>query len=135
MNRAERRRLQKLASKPGRLAERIARDLPKGKPIDTGSITLEGGPMDGWVVKPNADALQPDWWPRHLEELARDAFEKTRQVGMARGVPEHELPTWDGLTEAKRAEYVQIVRDQKGDGRYVQYQGSDGRPVVRWQPA
>lgn len=30
------------------------------------SVTLLGGPMDGWVVKPDAPALLPDWyrtWP------------------------------------------------------------------------
>jgi hypothetical protein len=30
------------------------------------SIVLEGGPMDGWVVKADAPALAPDWyttWP------------------------------------------------------------------------
>lgn len=26
------------------------------------SIVLRGGPMDGWVVKPDAPALQRDWW-------------------------------------------------------------------------
>lgn len=30
------------------------------------SVVLAGGPMDGWVVKPDAPALRPDWhrtWP------------------------------------------------------------------------
>lgn len=30
------------------------------------SVVLAGGPMDGWVVKPGAPALRPDWyrtWP------------------------------------------------------------------------
>jgi hypothetical protein len=30
------------------------------------SVALEGGPMDGYVVKPDAPALRPDWfrtWP------------------------------------------------------------------------
>lgn len=26
------------------------------------SVTLAGGPMDGWVVKPGAPALRDDWW-------------------------------------------------------------------------
>lgn len=130
MNRADRRRIQRLAQKPGRLAEHIARDLPKGKPIDTVSITLVGGPMDGWVVKPDAAALQADWRPKHLEALAREAFEKTRQVGRSRGVPEHELPTWDGIPDTKREQYIQMVREQHGDGHYDLV----GR-TARWQPA
>ena len=26
------------------------------------SVVLAGGPMDGWVVTPDAAALRPDWW-------------------------------------------------------------------------
>jgi len=26
------------------------------------SVVLRGGPMDGWIVKPEADALRPDWY-------------------------------------------------------------------------
>lgn len=36
------------------------------------SVTLQGGPMDGWVVTPTAPALEPTWYstlPAHL--LAR----------------------------------------------------------------
>ena len=130
MSRAERRRLEKLARKPGRLAAEIAGGIKRGKPIDTGAITLVGGPMNGWLVKPDAPALQPDWRAKHLEDLAHEAFEKTRAVGLRRGVPEDELPTWEGIDNAKRAEYVQMVRQVQGDGRYV----LEGPRLAKWAP-
>lgn len=35
------------------------------------SVTLAGGPMDGWVVKPDAPALRPDWFSTMPPHLAR----------------------------------------------------------------
>ncbi len=34
-------------------------------------VRLNGGPMDGWLVLPSADALQPDWyktWPPSIRD-------------------------------------------------------------------
>jgi hypothetical protein len=132
MNRADRRRLKRMAKHPERLAHAIASNLPRGAASTAETVKLVGGPMDGWLVKPDAPALQAGWWPEHLADLAREAFEQTRKVGLARGVPEHELPAWDGITDAKRAEYVQMARAQKGDGRYALTAGSR---EARWEPA
>ena len=47
-----------------RAAERLG---PTIAPVDTGAVRLVGGPMDGWVVEPDAPCLRPDWhetWPR-----------------------------------------------------------------------
>lgn len=34
------------------------------------SVTLTGGPMDGWTVKPDAAALQADWWRTWIPSIA-----------------------------------------------------------------
>lgn len=63
MNRADSRRLKRVAAKALKNAATgkpgISHPVPE-------SVTLAGGPMDGWIVKPDAPALQPDWclsWP------------------------------------------------------------------------
>lgn len=61
MNRADRRRLQRTARKAmkGIKTGQLEHPVPE-------SVTLLRGPMDGWVVKPDAPALRPDWyttWP------------------------------------------------------------------------
>lgn len=35
---------------------------PAPTPRIDGSVALRGGPMDGWVVTPDAPALRPDWY-------------------------------------------------------------------------
>lgn len=38
------------------------------------SVALAGGPMDGWVVKPNAPVLRADWhttWPASIAATNR----------------------------------------------------------------
>jgi hypothetical protein len=66
MNRADRRRLQRTAAKA--LATSMANGQPLQHPLPE-SVTLSGGPMNGWVVKPGAPALRPDWcltWPKSV---------------------------------------------------------------------
>lgn len=47
--------------------------VPRGTGMH--GVVLAGGPMDGWVVKPDAPALQPDWYktlpPRPQAFLSR----------------------------------------------------------------
>lgn len=52
MNRAQRRSLERNMRR--RADPALAASRPR-------SIVLRGGPMDGWVVKPKAPALHPDW--------------------------------------------------------------------------
>lgn len=35
------------------------------------SVVLAGGPMDGWVVKPTAKALDPGWHAEYSEAMRR----------------------------------------------------------------
>lgn len=116
-----------------RQAERLVSRMKRRAATDPNAVTLRGGPMDGWVVKPGADALQPDWRAQYLLEEARAAFEETRRRGMAQGVPLDELPTWEGITDAKRAEYVAMVARAKGAGRYVMV--SESPREARWESA
>ena len=56
MNRAQRRGVKREAH---RHLGNLAHPIP-------GSVALTGGPMHGWVVKPDAPALRPGWhatWP------------------------------------------------------------------------
>ena len=68
MNRADRRRLKRTAAKA---IKRATSMRPAGltHEVPTDSVRLEGGPMDGWIVKAEAPALRPDWclsWPPSL---------------------------------------------------------------------
>jgi hypothetical protein len=63
MNRADRRRLKRVANQALKTAMRVRPGVKHPAPD---SVTLVGGPMDGWIVKPDAPALRPDWcttWP------------------------------------------------------------------------
>lgn len=123
MGRAERRLLER----------KLRRQVGGVKTPD--SVTLRGGPMDGWTVKPDAPALQRDWRAKYIDELARTAHELTRREtakGGAFGLDD--LPTWEQLSEAGREHFRAIVRAEKGDGHYEL--GEPGRPrFARWIPA
>lgn len=54
MNRAQRRQLKATV-------QRMVKGGGLQHPVPD-SVVLHGGPMDGWVVKPEADALRPDWY-------------------------------------------------------------------------
>lgn len=124
VNRAQRRDLKRQVKK---MAGKVARRTP-GKDF----VTLKGGPMDGWIVKPDAPALEPDWREEYIRGKAKAAFEQTREFGLLSGAPVAELPPpWADLTDAKRAEYVNRVRAQVGGGRYV----AAGAGVAKWEPA
>jgi hypothetical protein len=55
VSRDDRRRLKRVAAKALRRAVRTGNGVKHQVP---GSVTLSGGPMDGWVVKPDAPARQ-----------------------------------------------------------------------------
>lgn len=60
MNRAARRSLERnLRKQTGKL----------NHPVPD-SVTLRGGPMDGWIVKPDAPALEPDWYTTWTPNIA-----------------------------------------------------------------
>ncbi len=63
MNRSDGRRLKRVANKALKHAIAAQPGLEHPAPA---SVTLVGGPMNGWIVKPDAPSLAPDWclsWP------------------------------------------------------------------------
>lgn len=116
-----------------REAERQVRRMKRTASSDPDAVTLRGGPMDGWVVKPDAPALQPSWREEYLLSVARRAFEQTRRIGAMQGADPATLPVWDRLTDADRARYVDMARQAHGGGRYVLAEGSRFREA-RWEP-
>lgn len=98
MGRAERRALE-------RRIRSTMRTRSLSHPVP-GSVELIGGPMAGWVVRPAAPALRPDWHAGLLE---------ARAAGLARddGLP------WDAIEEEMREQYLELVRKEEPPGRYV----------------
>lgn len=88
MSRADRRRLKRVASKA---VKRALDDKPGtlAHPAPA-SVALIGGPMDGWVVKPNAPVLQPTWclsWPASVATKHAPGQYLPDGPGRARWVP------------------------------------------------
>lgn len=85
MARADRRRVKRVAAKALRRAIRAGGDGVE-HPVPA-SVTLSGGPMNGWVVKPDAPALQRDWcltWPPTIAEKNKPGFYVADGPGRAR---------------------------------------------------
>jgi hypothetical protein len=98
MNRAQRRALKKqLQGQVGSLRHPVP-----------GSVVLRGGPMDGWIVKPGAPALEPDWRAKYLEAIAAGSYEAA-----------HRPRLWGDATAEDRAGYLDVARLAHGAGRYV----------------
>lgn len=63
LNRAQRRHLKRIVHDAVLKGKRLAAPVPD-------SVVLRGGPMNNWIVKPDAPALQPDWyqsWPESVK--------------------------------------------------------------------
>jgi hypothetical protein len=54
MNRAQRRSLKATVKRMVKSGPGLQHPVPD-------SVVLRGGPMDGWIVKPDAPALRADW--------------------------------------------------------------------------
>lgn len=112
MNRAQRRSLKRTVAKAIKGKPGLSHPVPD-------SVVLSGGPMDGWIVKPDAPALEPDWRAKWIEETARNAHERARaEMAAERNVPLSMLPAWEELIEERREEMRQVMRDLHGAGRY-----------------
>lgn len=108
MNRAERRRLKKHIAK----ASEKRTGLPPGYRAPT-TVTLQGGPMSGWVVTPDAPALQPDWHASLLEMKAANLYNMDRERAL-----NADLPKWPDVDAATRERYLATAREQYPPGRY-----------------
>jgi hypothetical protein len=126
MNRAQRRELQRQVAKIAKGTFRLKHPAPD-------SVTLKGGPMDGWVVAPNAPALDADWRDTWLAEQAHNEYD-TIAARRKRDQPGLELPTWDELTDAERNVFHQRVREVYGAGRYERKAGTVPAEA-RWIPS
>lgn len=60
------------------------------------SVSLRGGPMDGWVVKPGAPALRPDWYRTWPSRIAA-AFAPGRYAALAAGADGVTRAVWQAL--------------------------------------
>lgn len=70
------------------------------------SVLLVGGPMDGWIVAPDAPCLRPDWsetWPRRKPGIVARArgkrgaliIRETRRSGTGRYVVDGQRARWE----------------------------------------
>ena len=71
MNRADRRDLER----------RIRREASKAHGPVPEVVTLKGGPMDGYVVTPDAPALDPEWYRTWPPGVARVGWLGKRRPG------------------------------------------------------
>jgi hypothetical protein len=103
MNRADRRHLQRATAKAiEKATSRRPAGLTHAPP--TGNITLIGGPMNNWVVRPNAPALKPEWHAGLIEAIAAGLV----PPGM-----------WATMTEDQREPYREQARAKHPPGRYI----------------
>lgn len=101
MNRAQRRELER----------RIRRSAdPRRAASAPATVTLRGGPMDGWAVKPDAPALRPDWY---------DGFLEAKAAGLV-------WAPWESLTEEQRDRLRRDARQLVPPGRYELEPGGRG---------
>lgn len=127
LNRAARRHLKERVKS---MAGQLEHPIPD-------SVTLKGGPMDGWIVKPGAPALQPDWRRQYIVATAESAYEKMR-IDRAEAqaekptMPPDYLPAWGKLPAEDREAFIQRTADRLGDGRYELARG--GRQA-KWRKA
>lgn len=114
MNRTERRRLMqtvKRSLKPGSLKHPVP-----------DSVTLVGGPMNGWIVTPDAPALDADWRAKYIEiEAAKLYLEECAARGLT------EAPLWSGIPDELREPFRQAAKQIHGGGRYVRGAGREAR--------
>jgi len=95
MNRAQRRSLKRT------IARKLRPDLKHPVP---NSVVLSGGPMDGWIVKPEADALRPDWYTTWNVNIA---------PSLANWQPGRYLRAADGKTAAWTSGIEVVTRESR----------------------
>lgn len=127
MNRAERRDLQRRARKAikGIKTGNLAHPVPD-------SITLDGGPMTGWIVKPDAPALHPDWIRGLWEARAAGLYNAAHSPTGETAAPLKGITPWAELDERTREPFREKARVEIPGGKYVLE--PSGRRAT-WQPA
>lgn len=117
MNRTQRREMQRQITKIAKNKGRLKYPVP-------GSVTLHGGPMDGWIVKPDAPALEPDWRAKYIEIEAAKLYLAECE---ARGLTE--APLWSGIPDNLREPFRRAAKEMHGDGHYEPGAGREARWV------
>ena len=118
MNRAERRALEKRIRKMANPAR--AAKAPKDR------ITLHGGPMDGWIVKPDAPVLRPEWYDGFVILRASSLWDHERLRRRA-GIG----PRWQDMPAEQQAPYIEAARTDLPPGRYLV---DEGKRDATWRP-
>lgn len=106
-------------------ADRAARKAMKH--IRTGQLThpvpesvqLKGGPMDGYIVKPDAPALKPEWINGLHEARAAGLYNASLSPTGETIAPPKGATKWAELDEATREPFRQQARREIPAGRYV----------------
>jgi hypothetical protein len=101
LNRAQRRHLKTTVKHMVKTGSGLKYPVPD-------SVVLQGGPMDGWIVRPDAPALEPDWRARYIEEQARRAYREW----------EEDAVVWEDLDAAQRASWISDAKSQHAAGHY-----------------
>lgn len=116
MNRAQRRSLKRTVAHAMKSGPGLAHPVPD-------SVALSGGPMDGWIVKPDAPALDPDWRAKWIEESARGAYERAQ-------LKQPSPRSWADAVEADRHFYREVARSEHGGAGH--YQLAPGGKTAAW---
>lgn len=114
MNRADRRGLQRTARK----AAKGIRTGTMEHPVPE-SVTLIGGPMDGYSVIPDAPALRPDWISGLHEARAAGLYNASLSPTGETIAPPKGATKWAELDEATRDPFREMARHEIPAGRYV----------------
>jgi hypothetical protein len=101
MSRAQRRHLKDTVKRMVRTGGGLKHPVPD-------SVVLHGGPMDGWIVKPDAPALEADWRARYIEEAARRAYREWEEDTVA----------WEDLDAVQQASWIADANSAHGAGHY-----------------
>jgi hypothetical protein len=76
-------------------------------------VTLKGGPMDGWVVAPDAAVMREDWRPKFLEEEARRLYMISQEHR-----PAILRKPWERLSPEAQQIFREEAKTAHGDGYY-----------------
>ena len=114
MTRADRRR----ADRAARKAMKHIRTGQLTHPVPE-SVQLKGGPMDGYIVKPDAPALKPEWINGLHEARAAGLYNASLSPTGEAIAPPKGATKWAELDDATRQPFREQARREIPAGRYI----------------